>query len=48
MTLPRHAAALAEAMKGARFIALPAAGHMLMVEQPPATPDAPVEFAHIT
>jgi pimeloyl-ACP methyl ester carboxylesterase len=48
MALPRHAAEVAEAVKGARFIALPAAGHMLMVEQPPATPDAPVEFVQIT
>jgi pimeloyl-ACP methyl ester carboxylesterase len=48
MTPPRHAAELAEAIKGATFIALPAAGHMLMVEQPDATLDALVEFAHIT
>jgi pimeloyl-ACP methyl ester carboxylesterase len=48
MTPPRHAAELAEAIKGARFIALPAAGHMLMVEQPDATLDALVEFTRIT
>ena len=48
MTPPRHAAELAEAITGARFIALPAAGHMLMIEQPDATLDALVEFAQIT
>ena len=48
MTPSRHAAELAEALKGARFVALPACGHMMMVEQPDATLDALVEFVRLT
>jgi pimeloyl-ACP methyl ester carboxylesterase len=44
----RHAAELAEAVKGAKFVALPACGHMMMVEQPDATLDALVEFLRLT
>ena len=40
MTPARQGARLAEAIKNARFVTLPAAGHMLMVEQPDATIDA--------
>ena len=40
MTPGRQGARLAEAIKNARFVTLPAAGHMLMVEQPDATLDA--------
>ncbi len=40
MAPARQGARLAEAIKGARFVAIPAAGHMLMVEQPDATLDA--------
>jgi pimeloyl-ACP methyl ester carboxylesterase len=48
MAPARQAAKLAEAIKGARFVALPACGHMMMVEQPDATLDALVEFVHLT
>jgi pimeloyl-ACP methyl ester carboxylesterase len=48
MTPSRHAAELVEAVKGARFVALPACGHMMMVEQPDATLDALIEFVHLT
>jgi pimeloyl-ACP methyl ester carboxylesterase len=47
MAPARQGARLAEAIKGARFVAIPAAGHMLMVEQPDATLDALVEFLHL-
>ena len=40
MTPARQAAKLAEAIKGARLVTLPACGHMMMVEQPDATLDA--------
>jgi pimeloyl-ACP methyl ester carboxylesterase len=48
MTPTRHAAELAEAVKGSKFVALPACGHMMMVEQPDATLDALVEFLRLT
>jgi pimeloyl-ACP methyl ester carboxylesterase len=48
MAPARLAAKLAEAIKGARFVALPACGHMMMVEQPDATLDTLVEFVHLT
>ena len=48
MTPSRHAAELGDAVKGAKFVALPACGHMMMVEQPDATLDALVEFVHLT
>jgi pimeloyl-ACP methyl ester carboxylesterase len=44
MTPARQAAKLAEAIQNARFLTLPACGHMLMVEQPDATLDALVGF----
>jgi pimeloyl-ACP methyl ester carboxylesterase len=47
MAPARQGASLAEAIKGARFAAVPAAGHMLMVEQPDATLDALIEFVHL-
>ncbi len=47
MAPARQGARLAEAIKGARFVAVPAAGHMLMVEQPDATLDALIEFVHL-
>jgi pimeloyl-ACP methyl ester carboxylesterase len=47
MAPARQGAGLADAIKGARFVALPAAGHMLMVEQPDATLDALVEFLRL-
>ncbi len=47
MTPARQGARLAEAIKGAKFVVLPSAGHMLMVEQPDATLDALVEFLHL-
>lgn len=48
MAPARQAARLAEAIKGARFVALPACGHMMMVEQPDASLDALVELVHLT
>jgi pimeloyl-ACP methyl ester carboxylesterase len=48
MAPARQAATLAEAIKGARFVVLPACGHMMMVEQPDASLDALVEFVHLT
>ena len=47
MAPARQGAGLAEAIKDARFVVLPAAGHMLMVEQPDATLDALVEFVRL-
>lgn len=47
MAPTRQGARLAEAIRGARFVAIPAAGHMLMVEQPDATLDALNEFVHL-
>ena len=47
MAPARQGARLAEAIKGARFVGVPAAGHMLIVEQPDATLDALVEFVHL-
>jgi pimeloyl-ACP methyl ester carboxylesterase len=47
MTPARHAAELAGAIKGAEFVALPACGHMMMVEQPDATLDALVGLARL-
>ena len=47
MAPARQGARLAEAVSGARFVAVPAAGHMLMVEQPDATLDALIEFLHL-
>ena len=44
MAPARQGARLAEAIKDGKFVALPGAGHMLMVEQPDATLDALVEF----
>jgi pimeloyl-ACP methyl ester carboxylesterase len=44
MTSARHATTLAESIKGARLVILPACGHMMMVEQPDATLDALVGF----
>jgi pimeloyl-ACP methyl ester carboxylesterase len=44
MTPARQGAKLAEAIKDARLVTLPACGHMLMVEQPDATLDALVAF----
>jgi pimeloyl-ACP methyl ester carboxylesterase len=44
MTPARQAAKLAEAIKGAQLVTLPACGHMLMVEQPDATLDALIAF----
>ena len=44
MTPARHAAKLAETIKGARLVVLPDCGHMMMVEQPDATLDALVAF----
>jgi pimeloyl-ACP methyl ester carboxylesterase len=44
MTSARQGAKLAEAIKGARFVALPGGGHMMMVEQPDATLDVMIEF----
>jgi pimeloyl-ACP methyl ester carboxylesterase len=44
MTPARQGARLAEATLGARFVALPACGHMMMVEQPDATLDVVIEF----
>lgn len=43
MTPPRHAAALAEALK-ARIVTVNSSGHMLMAEAPDATLDALIEF----
>ena len=48
MAPARQGARLAEAIKGARFVVVPAAGHMLMVEQPDATLDALIEFVRLT
>jgi pimeloyl-ACP methyl ester carboxylesterase len=47
MAPARQGARLAEAIKGARFVAVPLAGHMLMIEQPDATLDALVDFVHL-
>jgi pimeloyl-ACP methyl ester carboxylesterase len=47
MAPARQGARLAEAIEDASFIALPLAGHMLMIEQPDATLDALVEFVHL-
>jgi pimeloyl-ACP methyl ester carboxylesterase len=44
MTPARHAASLAETIKGAQLVVLPACGHMMMVEQPDATLDALLAF----
>jgi pimeloyl-ACP methyl ester carboxylesterase len=44
MTPARQGAKLAEAIEGARFVSLPACGHMMMIEQPDATLDALIEF----
>jgi len=44
MTPAKQAARLAEAIAGAHPITLPAAGHMMMVEQPDPTLDALVDF----
>ena len=44
MTPARHGAKLAEAIEGAQLVALPACGHMMMVEQPDATLDALLAF----
>ena len=44
MTPARHAAKLAETIKGGRLVVLPDCGHMMMVEQPDATLDALVAF----
>jgi pimeloyl-ACP methyl ester carboxylesterase len=44
MTPARHAAALAETIKGAQLVVLPACGHMMMVEQPDAALDALLAF----
>jgi len=44
MTPPKSAAALAQAVKGARTALLPPSGHSLMAEAPDATLDALIEF----
>jgi pimeloyl-ACP methyl ester carboxylesterase len=44
MTPARQSAKLAEAIMGARFVALPGCGHMMMVEQPDATLDVLIDF----
>jgi pimeloyl-ACP methyl ester carboxylesterase len=44
MTPARHAAKLAETIRGAQLAVLPACGHMMMVEQPDATLDALLAF----
>jgi pimeloyl-ACP methyl ester carboxylesterase len=44
MTPARQGAKLAEAVKNAQLVTLPACGHMMMVEQPDATLDALVAF----
>jgi pimeloyl-ACP methyl ester carboxylesterase len=44
MTSAHQAAKLAEAIKAAQLVTLPACGHMMMVEQPDATLDALVAF----
>ena len=44
MTPARHAAKLAEAIKGAQLVVLPDCGHMMMIEQPDATLNALVAF----
>jgi pimeloyl-ACP methyl ester carboxylesterase len=44
MTPTRQAAKLAEAIRAAQLVTLPACGHMMMVEQPDATLDALVAF----
>jgi pimeloyl-ACP methyl ester carboxylesterase len=44
MTPARQGARLAEAIEGAALITLPAAGHMMMVEQPDQTLDALIDF----
>ncbi|HEX2477744.1 MAG TPA: alpha/beta hydrolase [Geminicoccaceae bacterium] len=44
MTPVRHAASLAETIKGAQLVVLPACGHMMMVEQPDAALDALLAF----
>jgi pimeloyl-ACP methyl ester carboxylesterase len=40
MTAPKAATPLADAVRGARTVILPQAGHMMMIEQPDATLDA--------
>jgi len=40
MTAPKAATPLANAVRGARTVILPQAGHMMMIEQPDATLDA--------
>jgi pimeloyl-ACP methyl ester carboxylesterase len=47
MAPARQGARLAEAIRDARFATVPAAGHMLMVEQPDATLDALIEFVRL-
>ncbi|MGH6898333.1 MAG: alpha/beta fold hydrolase [Geminicoccaceae bacterium] len=44
MTPARHAAKLAESIRGAELVTLPECGHMIMVEKPDATLDALVAF----
>src|SRR5690606_10720512 len=44
MTPARNGAKLAEAIRGAQLVTIPACGHMMMVEQPDATLDALVAF----
>jgi pimeloyl-ACP methyl ester carboxylesterase len=44
MTPARQATSLAEAIKGARLVILPACGHMMMVEHPDAALDALTAF----
>lgn len=44
MTPARNGAKLAEAISGARYVAIPDCGHMMMVEQPDAVLDALIEF----
>lgn len=44
MTPAKQGARLAEAVAGAELVTLPAAGHMMMVEQPDATLDALIDF----
>lgn len=45
MTPARKAAPLADALAGSRTVVLPAAGHMMMIEQPNETLDALIAFA---
>ena len=48
MAPARQAAKLAEAIRQAQLVTLPACGHMMMVEQPDASLDALVEFLRLT